>query len=189
MNSYQSRQLTVILCILTAAFLYAITKLYRTQAAKNSSADPASAAVYEIRGDVMQEGFYCFTQEQRASVLLQAAGGLTGRDLLPDDGADSAILKSGKRIVFKTGSPRDCRWVTSEMDAAARLLFFMPVGINTATVEELMLIPGIGNKTAGAIVEYRRTHKRIKSLNELGSLPGMGERKIQALLPYISTEQ
>ena len=179
----------VILCILAATFLYAITKLYRAQAAKNSSADPASAAAYEIRGDVMQEGFYCFTQKQRTSVLLQAAGGLTGRNFMPDDGADSAIIKSGKKIVFKTGSPRDCRWETSEMDAAARLLFFMPVDINTATVEELMLIPGIGNKTAGAIVEYRRTHKRIKSLNELGSLPGMGERKIQALLPYISTEQ
>jgi competence protein ComEA len=189
MNSYQSRQLTVILCILTAAFLYAITKLYRAQAAKNSSADPAPAAVYEIRGDVMQEGFYCFTQEQRTSVLLQAAGGLTGRNFLPDDGGDSAIIKSGKRIVFKTGTQHDYRWETSEMDAAARLLFFMPVDINTATVEELMLIPAIGNKTAGAIVEYRRTHKKIKALNELGSLPGMGERKIQALLPYISTEQ
>ena len=102
MSAYQSRQLTVILCILTATFLYAITRLYRAQAANNSSAGPAPAAVYEIRGDVMQEGFYCFTQEQRASVLLQAAGGLTGINLLPEDRADSAILKSGKRIVLKT---------------------------------------------------------------------------------------
>jgi competence protein ComEA len=189
MRAYHSRQLTVILCILAATFLYAIAKLYRAQAANNSSAGPSPAAVYEIRGDVMREGFYCFTQEQRASVLLQAAGGLTERNLLPDDGADSAIIKSGKRIVFKTGTPHDYRWETSELDAAARLMFFMPVAINTATVEELMLIPGIGNKTAGAIVEYRKKYKRIKALNELGSLPGMGEKKLQALLPYITTEE
>jgi len=189
MNAYHSRQLAVILCILTATFVYALTKLYRAQAAKNSAATPTPAAVYEIRGDVMHEGFYCFTQEQRASVLLQAAGGLKEKKQLPVQRADFPVIKSGKKIIFKTGAAHNAAWEISEMGAAARLNFFLPVAINTASADELMLIPGIGKRTAEAVVAYRGTHKRIKSLDELGSLPGMGDKKMQALLPYISIEQ
>jgi DNA uptake protein ComE-like DNA-binding protein len=52
-----------------------------------------------------------------------------------------------------------------------------------------MLIPGIGAKTAESIVAYRKAHKMIKNQDELGSLPSMGETKLQALLPYISIDQ
>jgi len=189
MSSYHSRQLTVILCILTVTFVYALTKLYRAQAAKTSVSTSASAAVYEIRGAVAHEGFYCFAQEQRASDLLQAAGGLKESKPLPVQRADFPVIKSGKKIIFKTGAAHEALWEISETGAAARLNFFLPVDINTASADELMLIPGIGTKTAEAVVEFRETHKRIKSLDELGSLPGMGEKKLQALLPYISIEQ
>ena len=189
MSAYHSRQLTVILCILAATFVYALTKLYRAQAATESMVTPAPAAVYEIRGDVMHAGFYCFAQEQRASALLQAAGGLKKSNQLPVQRADFPVIKNGKKLMFKTGAAHDVFWESSEMGAAARLNFFLPVDINIASADELMLIPGIGAKTAEAVVEYRETHKRIKSLDELGSLSGMGDKKMQALLPYISIEQ
>ena len=189
MSAYHSRQLTVILCILAATFVYALTKLYRAQAAKESMVTPAPAAVYEIRGDVMHAGFYCFAQEQRASVLLQAAGGLQDNKQLSALKSDFPVIKNGKKIIFKTGAAQDAFWESSEMGAAARLNFFLPLDINTASADELMLIPGVGAKTAEAVVEYRGTHKRIKSLDELGSLPGMGDKKMQTLLPYISIEQ
>ena len=189
MSAYHSRQLTVILCILAATFVYALTKLYRAQAAQESMVTPAPAAVYEIRGDVMHAGFYCFAQEQRASVLLQAAGGLQDNKHLSALKSDFPVIKNGKKIIFKTGAAQDAFWESSAMGAAARLNFFLPVDINTASADELMLIPGVGAKTAEAVVEYRETHKRIKSLDELGSLPGMGDKKMQALLPYISIEQ
>jgi competence protein ComEA len=189
MSAYHSRQLTVILCILAATFVYALTKLYRAQAAKDSIITFAPAAVYEIRGDVMHAGFYCFAQEQRASALLQAAGGLQDNKQLSALKSDFPVIKNGKKLMFKTGAAHDAFWESSEMGAAARLNFFLPVDINIASADELMLIPGVGAKTAEAVVEYRETHKRIKSLDELGSLSGMGDKKMQALLPYISIEQ
>jgi competence protein ComEA len=145
--------------------------------------------VYEIRGDGIKEGFYYFSSEQRPSVLLKAAGSLNENIHLPAQQDDSPAIQSGKKIIFKTGAAHEALWVISETGAAARLIFFLPVDINTASADELLLIPGIGTKTAEAVVEYRETHKRIKSLDELGSLPGMGEKKLQALLPYISIEQ
>jgi competence protein ComEA len=169
--------------------VYALTQLYRAQAAKNSVLTPAPAAVYEIRGDVVHAGFYCFAQEQRASVLLQAAGGLQDNRQLSALKSDFPVIKNGKKINFKTSAAQVATWKINEMGAAARLNFFLPVDINTASADELMLIPGIGTKTAEAVVEYRTIHKRIKNLDELSSLPGMGEKKLQALLPYISIEQ
>lgn len=189
MSAYHSRQLTVILCILAATFVYALTKLYRAQAAKESMVTPAPAAFYEIRGDVMNAGFYCFAQEQRASALLQAAGGLQDNKQLSALKSDFPVIKNGKKLIFKTGASHDTFWESSAMGAAARLNFFLPVDINTASADELMLIPGVGAKTAEAVVEYKGTHKRIDGLDELGSLPGMGDKKMQALLPYISIEQ
>jgi competence protein ComEA len=150
---------------------------------------PAPAAVYEIRGDILREGFYCFAQEQRASALLQAAGGLQGKKSFPVQRADFPIINSGKKIIFKTGAADDATWEISDMGAAARLNYFLPVDINTASADELMLIPGVGAKTAESIVAYRKAHKMIKNQDELGSLPGMGETKLQALLPYISIDQ
>ena len=189
MSAYHSRQLTVIFCILTAAFGFALTKLYRAQAAKQSVLTPAPAAVYEIRGDILREGFYCFAQEQRVYVLLQTAGGLRENKPFPVQRADIPIIGSGKKIIFKTGAADDATWEISDMGAAARLNYFLPVDINTASADELMLIPGVGAKTAESIVAYRKAHKKIKNQDELGSLPGMGETKLQALLPYISIDQ
>jgi competence protein ComEA len=157
--------------------------------AKQSVLTTAPAVVYEIRGDILRAGFYCFAQKQRVSVLLQAAGGLKENKPFPVQRADFPIIESGKKIIFKTGAADDATWQISDMGAAARLNYFLPVDINIASADELQLIPGIGTKTAEAVVEYRETHKRIKSLDELGSLPGMGEIKLQALLPYISIEQ
>jgi competence protein ComEA len=137
----------------------------------------------------MHEGFYSFPHEQRVSVLLQAAGGLKENKQLPVRSADFPAIKSGKKIIFKTGVAYDAIWGISEMGVGARLTFFMPVDINSASAEELALIPGIGTKTAEAIVNYRRIHNRVKALHELGSLPGLGEKKLQALLPYVSIEQ
>jgi competence protein ComEA len=188
MSAYHSRQLTVILCILAATFVYALTKLYRAQAAKTSAATPAPAAVYEIRGDVMHAGFYCFAQEQRASVLLQAAGGLQDNKQLSALKSDFPVIKNGNKLIFKTDAAQDAFWESSEMGAAARLIFFLPVDINTASADELMLIPGIGNRTAEAIVAYRRIHNRVQDPHELGSLPGLGEKKLQSLLPYVTTD-
>jgi competence protein ComEA len=51
-----------------------------------------------------------------------------------------------------------------------------------------MLIPGIGNKTAAAIIEYRTAHQKINTIEELKDIPGFGGKKLQAVTPYLTTE-
>ena len=54
------------------------------------------------------------------------------------------------------------------------------VNINSATKKELMSLKGIGEKTAIAIMEYRKAHK-FKLLSELTKIKGVGKKKLQML--------
>jgi len=62
------------------------------------------------------------------------------------------------------------------------------VNINIATVYELMLIPGVGEKRALAIIEYRDTTGGFGSVNELMEVEGIGEGLFARISPYCSVE-
>lgn len=53
-------------------------------------------------------------------------------------------------------------------------LSFAAVNINTATVEELTTLKGVGEKRAQEIIEYRKKHGHFKSVDDLGKVPGIG---------------
>jgi competence protein ComEA len=55
------------------------------------------------------------------------------------------------------------------------------VNINTATVEQLATLPGVGSRMAARIVEYRQKAGGFKSVHELMNVKGLGEKKVQRL--------
>ncbi|PKN15359.1 MAG: competence protein ComEA [Deltaproteobacteria bacterium HGW-Deltaproteobacteria-24] len=57
----------------------------------------------------------------------------------------------------------------------ALVLTLFALDINTASVEELTQLKGIGEKKAQAIVAYRTEQKCFKSLDELQNVKGIGE--------------
>ncbi len=59
------------------------------------------------------------------------------------------------------------------------------VNINTATVEQLVEVKGIGEVLAQRIVEYRQAHGVFKSLNQLDNVKGVGGKTLEKLLPYL----
>lgn len=59
------------------------------------------------------------------------------------------------------------------------------INLNTAKFEELVNLPGIGEKTAQNIIEYRKQHKRFGNINELLSVKGIGEAKLAKIKKYI----
>ncbi|MDW8367242.1 MAG: helix-hairpin-helix domain-containing protein [Abditibacteriales bacterium] len=60
------------------------------------------------------------------------------------------------------------------------------VNINTATKEELMLLPGIGKATAEAILAYRKEKGNFKTVDDLKNVKGIGDKKLAALKPYLT---
>ena len=59
------------------------------------------------------------------------------------------------------------------------------VNINTASIEELSTLPGIGKTTAEKIVEYRKGHKFHKT-SELMNIKGIGEKKFEKIKAKLS---
>ncbi len=55
------------------------------------------------------------------------------------------------------------------------------VDINSAGVEELMSLPGIGEVLARRIVAYREEHGPFKRVDELGNVEGIGEKTIERI--------
>jgi competence protein ComEA len=59
------------------------------------------------------------------------------------------------------------------------------VNINTADQEILTQLPGIGPVTADRIVEYRKANGNFKSIDELTSVKGIGDKTLAKLKPYL----
>ncbi len=62
------------------------------------------------------------------------------------------------------------------------------VNINTATSEQLQLLPTIGPARARAIIEYRKQHGAFKSVDELANVSGIGSAGLEELRPHCVVE-
>ena len=64
---------------------------------------------------------------------------------------------------------------------------FSLISLNSATQQELQeRLPGIGEKLAQRIVEYREQHGGFQSLEELKNVEGIGDKMLEKIKPYLS---
>ena len=66
--------------------------------------------------------------------------------------------------------------VSQEKAAEAKAAPAQVVNLNTAPVEQLERLPGVGPKTAARIVEYRQKNGGFKKIEELMNVRGIGEK-------------
>ena len=62
------------------------------------------------------------------------------------------------------------------------------LNINTATLEEFQLLPGIGESKAKNIVSYRTSNGPFKSVNDMEKIKGIGKKRLAKLRPYLKTD-
>lgn len=72
----------------------------------------------------------------------------------------------------------------SILDGAPAAVYVGTISPNTASIEELMTIPGIGEKTARAIVEEREENGPFCYLQDLVAVKGIGLKKLEVFSQY-----
>lgn len=78
-------------------------------------------------------------------------------------------------------APTESSGGTVATSTAAELL-----DINTATLEQLQALPGIGEVLARRIVDYRSEYGNFRSTAELANVDGIGQKKLEAILDYVT---
>lgn len=136
--------------------------------------------VAALRGDDEREGVYTLPAGATVGDLLRAAGlelpvGAAERD---------RRLKNGDRVTVLPAGKGEPAFAVDEIPAARKLVLGVPVDLNRASLEDLERLPGIGRKTAEAIVRYRETEGPLKSLEDLKKTGLAGDRRIGEIRRY-----
>ena len=63
------------------------------------------------------------------------------------------------------------------------------VCLNAAAKEELLALPGVGEKTAERILAYRDTYGKFVTVEQLLDVEGIGEGLLEQLRPYVYVEE
>ena len=71
----------------------------------------------------------------------------------------------------------------TEIDRTGR--FHTRIDINSATHWQLDYLPLIGEVKAQRIIDYREKHGPFKSLDELKNVPGIGDKIVERMRPYV----
>lgn len=65
----------------------------------------------------------------------------------------------------------------------------LPININSASIEDLTILPGIGEVTAKKILDYRIKNKGFKTKNEIMKVNGIGKVKFEKMKDKICVEK
>jgi competence protein ComEA len=143
----------------------------------SAAAGPSDRVAVHVAGRVRRPGLVRLPAGSRVQDAIAAAGGATsGADL---DAVNLARkLTDGEQVrVSGPGDPPPPPPPPGPPSA--------PLDLNTATVEQLDTLPGVGEVTAGRIVAYRSAHP-FTSVDELLEVPGIGQRRFDQLKDLVT---
>jgi competence protein ComEA len=140
--------------------------------------------VVHVAGAVRRPGVYRLAGGERVADAVERAGGATRRADLGGVNL-AAKLEDGRQIVVPRRGPAGPAGGAASAppsgSAASAAAPAAPVNLNTATPEQLDTLAGVGPATVAKIVEYREQHGGFGSVEELGQISGIGEKRLAAL--------
>ena len=79
---------------------------------------------------------------------------------------------------------------TEEKPTAARKVAPQPgsINLNTASMEELSHLPGIGAEYAKRILQYRKQYGPFSTVDDITSVRGIGQKKLERLRPFVTVK-
>ncbi|MDQ3895476.1 MAG: ComEA family DNA-binding protein [Actinomycetota bacterium] len=139
----------------------------------------ARRLVVHVVGAVRRPGLYRLREGARFADAVKRAGGATRH-------ADLALvnlaapLADGVQVLVPRRVPAAAAAGAGDGGASATGASG-PVHLNTATLEQLDALPGVGPVTAQKILDYRQEHGAFSSVDDLDAIPGIGPARLEQL--------
>jgi competence protein ComEA len=149
-----------------------------TQSVRSTRA-AAPALVVDVVGAVRRPGLYRLPQGSRVADAVARAGGATRH-------ADIALVNLAAPLADGTQVVVPVRATVASGGASSPSTPAGPVHLNTATLEQLDALPGVGPVTAQKILDYRQQHGAFSSVDELDAIPGIGPARLDQLRKLVA---
>jgi competence protein ComEA len=140
----------------------------------DSGSESSRSVVVHVAGAVRSPGVYRMRPSARVDDAVARAGGPTARADLSQVNL-AAKVEDGRQVLV----PRRVR--AGAPAAVAGTAPGVPLNLNTATLEQLDELDGIGPATAQSILDYREENGGFGSVEELGEVPGIGDVRLASL--------
>ncbi|WP_210574521.1 ComEA family DNA-binding protein [Streptomyces sp. GESEQ-4] len=145
----------------------------------------AAEIVVDVSGKVREPGIQRLPAGSRVVDALRAAGGV--RPGTNTDGLNRArFLVDGEQVIVGgpvagSGSAPVAGGTAVGGQAGSAAAPTAPVSLNTATVDQLETLPGVGPVLAQHIIDYRTQHGGFRSVDQLRDVNGIGDRRFADL--------
>jgi competence protein ComEA len=138
-----------------------------------------------VAGAVYRPGVYRLAPGARVDDALRRAGGPRPRaDLTAVNLA--AKLEDGRQVLVPERGAAPSTAPTTAGAPAGPAAPAQPVNLNTATLEQLDTLDGVGPGIAKRILDYRQQHGGFRRVEELGEVPGIGAKRLATLTPLVT---
>jgi competence protein ComEA len=146
------------------------------------SDDGGGRLTVHVAGAVRQPGVYRLATGARVDDAVQRAGGATRHADLGGLNL-AAKLEDGRQVLVpkRAAHAGGGNAPAAAGAAAGAAAPEQPINLNTATLEQLDTLSGIGPTTAQKILDFREERGGFSSIEELGEIPGIGEVRLASL--------
>jgi competence protein ComEA len=185
------RQIALAGAVVLVAIFLASRLLFRADApaappiptaVATTAAAGGSQVVVDVVGAVRRPGLYRLPHGARVADAVAKAGGVTARAQVELVNLAATIADGEQIIVPRKGIGGAAAGPGSAVPGAAS----GPVHLNSATLEQLDSLPGIGPVTAQKILDFRQEHGAFGSVDELDAVPGIGPARLEQLKDLVA---
>lgn len=142
--------------------------------------------VVEIKGEVKKPDVYILNDNSIIKDLIEAAGGLT-------ENADLSNINRAKKLqnhdLIYIGNKNDSIKGSQGTDVGSNIKDKVNsdkrININTANIEELKILSGIGDAKAKSIIDYREKNGSFKSIEDIKNVTGISDKMFEKIKEQI----
>lgn len=163
---------------------------------RHSGREPAVAAFsmsiepvawLQVAGAVRHSGTYPLFDKNMTNDVIKMSDPLCGISIDHETVNNYLAERRGALLNIHCQSPNGLGYTELQaLPAAQGLVLNVPLSLNRASVDELMLVPGIGPALAKRIVRYRQIYGGFRDIQELQQVEGIAEKKLNSMKRFVT---